>query len=66
IIRANNGVEYYFYELTGDKEEALHFSDFEGKLKIGPPAEEPRIRLGMKVEPEADGEKTLGKIKLLG
>ncbi|MEW5938773.1 MAG: ThiF family adenylyltransferase [Chloroflexota bacterium] len=28
ILRANNGVEYKFYELTGDLHEALHFSHF--------------------------------------
>ena len=33
IIRANNGIEYYFYELTGDREELLHFCDFEGSLE---------------------------------
>ncbi len=29
IVRANNGVEYRFYELTGDLPEALHFKHFE-------------------------------------
>lgn len=29
ILRAQNGVEYRFYELTGDLPEALHFSHFE-------------------------------------
>ena len=29
ILRAQNGVEYRFYELTGDLSEALHFSHFE-------------------------------------
>jgi hypothetical protein len=38
IIRAQNGLEYRFYELTGDLPEALHFRHFERnepeKLKI--------------------------------
>src|SRR5512143_2563287 len=29
ILRAQNGVEYRFYELTGDLAEALHFGHFE-------------------------------------
>ncbi len=45
IIRAQNGVDYRFYELTGDLPEALHFRHFEntGTLKIQPSAG--RIRL---------------------
>jgi adenylyltransferase/sulfurtransferase len=30
ILRAHNGLEYRFYELTGDLGEALHFHHFEG------------------------------------
>jgi hypothetical protein len=44
ILRAQNGVEYRFYELTGDLPEALHFRHFERNgsepLRIGE-----RIRL---------------------
>ena len=29
IVRAHNGVQYRFYELTGDLPEALHFHHFE-------------------------------------
>jgi adenylyltransferase/sulfurtransferase len=29
IVRAQNGLEYRFYELSGDLQEALHFSHFE-------------------------------------
>jgi hypothetical protein len=29
ILRVHNGVEYRFYELTGDLPDALHFRDFE-------------------------------------
>ncbi|MBN1303684.1 MAG: ThiF family adenylyltransferase [Anaerolineales bacterium] len=40
IIRAHNGLEYRFYELTGDLPEALHFNHFEkpeteAPLKVG-------------------------------
>jgi hypothetical protein len=34
IIRAHNGSEYRFYELTGDEDDALHFHDFEPKVKM--------------------------------
>ena len=33
ILRAHNGTEYRFYELTGDLQDALHFSHFE-KLRL--------------------------------
>ncbi len=35
ILRAQNGTEYRFYELTGDLPEALHFRHFEQTIKIG-------------------------------
>ena len=34
IIRAQNGLEYRFYELTGDLPEALHFRHFEQTIKL--------------------------------
>ncbi len=34
ILRANNGQEYRFYELTGDLAETLHFRHFESSLKV--------------------------------
>ncbi|MCC6501189.1 MAG: ThiF family adenylyltransferase [Anaerolineales bacterium] len=37
ILRAQNGLEYRFYELTGDLPEALHFRHFEQAVKIGAP-----------------------------
>ena len=33
IIRAHNGEEYRFYELTGDLPDALHFRHFE-RMKV--------------------------------
>ena len=44
IIRAHNGSEYRFYELTGDEDDALHFRDFESKVKVAE-KKEARIRL---------------------
>ncbi|MCJ7511920.1 MAG: ThiF family adenylyltransferase [Anaerolineales bacterium] len=51
VLRAHNGKEYRFYELTGDLPEALHFSDFEaGPPLAGEPEASQRIRLGEQVE----------------
>ncbi|MHC1784594.1 MAG: ThiF family adenylyltransferase [Anaerolineaceae bacterium] len=52
ILRANNGSEYRFYELTGDLPEALHFSHFEKtELDVlNPP--ETKIRLGKEIPAE--------------
>jgi adenylyltransferase/sulfurtransferase len=47
IVRANNGAEYKFYELTGDLPTALHFSDF--TEAVAPDQSSPldgRVRLG--------------------
>ena len=60
ILRAHNGREYRFYELTGDLPEALHFRHFEsGDLAAHPGGEassstpsEPRVRLGGEVDPQ--------------
>ncbi len=48
ILRATNGSEFRFYELTGDLEQALHFSDFSEAVPTVPPA--PRVQLGASVE----------------
>jgi adenylyltransferase/sulfurtransferase len=45
VLRAHNGFEYRFYELTGDLAEALHFGHFEGGRHSGAR----RIRLGTEV-----------------
>ena len=34
IIRAHNGVEYRFYELSADLEDTLHFRHFESSVKV--------------------------------
>ena len=37
IVRAHNGIEYRFYELTGDLPEALHFRHFEqARIALSP------------------------------
>jgi hypothetical protein len=47
ILRAHNGREYRFYELTGDLPEALHFRHFEpGDVSTPETTNEGRIRLG--------------------
>jgi molybdopterin/thiamine biosynthesis adenylyltransferase/DNA-binding transcriptional regulator YhcF (GntR family) len=49
ILRAQNGVEYRFYELTGDLPEALHFRHFERNESPTLPIGE-RIRLKPEVQ----------------
>lgn len=50
IIRAHNGEEYRFYELSGDLEEALHFRHFDSTVKLDTKSHTPRIRLKDKVK----------------
>lgn len=45
ILRAHNGYEYRFYELTGDTSEALHFRHFEQSEQQAPLKIGGRIRL---------------------
>jgi molybdopterin/thiamine biosynthesis adenylyltransferase/DNA-binding transcriptional regulator YhcF (GntR family) len=49
IVRATNGIDYRFYELTGDLENALHFNHF-NKPENGFLSPNLRIRLGDEVE----------------
>jgi molybdopterin/thiamine biosynthesis adenylyltransferase/DNA-binding transcriptional regulator YhcF (GntR family) len=66
IIRAHNGIEYRFYELTADLQEALHFSHFEKidqekPIKIGP-----RIRLKEEVKlADAPSNTARGRVRIL-
>lgn len=48
IVRATNGGEYRFYELTGDLDAALHFRHFSEAVHTPTPA--PRVQLGEEVE----------------
>lgn len=56
ILRAHNGREYRFYELTGDLQDALHFHHFEIP-EAAPPRRHPKVHLGPEVPvPEAEGD----------
>ncbi len=55
IVKAHNGVQYRFYELTGDLPDTLHFRDFEkSRITLGPAspaaAPAPRKRVHLKDE----------------
>jgi molybdopterin/thiamine biosynthesis adenylyltransferase/DNA-binding transcriptional regulator YhcF (GntR family) len=45
IVRAHNGVQYRFYELTGDLPEALHFRHFEQTHITVSPSASGRVRI---------------------
>jgi len=66
ILRAHNGIEYRFYELTGDLQEALHFHHFEKikpekPLKIGS-----RIRLKEEVRlADAPSNTARGRVRIM-
>ena len=60
-MRAHNGVQYRFYELTGDLPEALHFRHFEQThIKVSPQSQN-RVRI--KEEVKAWDNKNVVKIK---
>jgi adenylyltransferase/sulfurtransferase len=66
ILRAHNGQEYRFYELTGDLPDSLHFRHYEGPGAMFEPESRPRIRLGPETaSDESDEEKPAGRIRLL-
>ena len=68
ILRAHNGREYRFYELSGDVPEALHFRHFEPDEASAPPPplSGPRIRLGGEVEMDAAPGPARGRVVLQG
>jgi hypothetical protein len=45
IIRAHNGEEYRFYELSGDLDDALHFKHFDSSVKVNVKSAAPRIHI---------------------
>lgn len=49
IIRAHNGVEYRFYELSADLPDTLHFRDYESTIKIED-KKQSRIRIKDKIQ----------------
>jgi adenylyltransferase/sulfurtransferase len=69
IVKAQNGVQYRFYELTGDLADALHFRHFES-TRIGPSArksEERRVRLKGDVKlKEPAARISAGRVRLRG
>jgi adenylyltransferase/sulfurtransferase len=63
ILRAHNGQEYRFYELTGDLREALHFRDFQQTGQ--PEAGRGRIRLKEDLHARLDEDSPVrGRVKL--
>lgn len=62
IIRAHNGQEYRFYEMTGDLAEALHFRDFESTVKLTD-KKSARIRLKEKVQLKDGKEPAVLKLR---
>jgi adenylyltransferase/sulfurtransferase len=69
IVRAHNGVQYRFYELTGDLQDALHFRHFERSgVKLSPAANNHgHIRLKSEVKLKGTAVKTTrGRVRLRG
>jgi hypothetical protein len=63
ILRAHNGQEYRFYELTADLAEALHFHDFQQTEQLKPA----HGRIHLKDDLHANPDKNIqerGRIKL--
>jgi hypothetical protein len=54
ILRAHNGLEYRFYELTGDLPEALHFHDFEQTEPLQPVRGRIRLKADSHANPNTD------------
>jgi hypothetical protein len=65
ILRAHNGREYRFYEMTGDLGETLHFSHYQNTQPAAAPVVR-RVRLGPAQPPvaEATRGRTAGRIVL--
>jgi hypothetical protein len=63
ILRANNGEEYRFYELTGDLAETLHFSHFADTSGAIPIRKRIKIKGSVKIKDPKDNP-AAGKIKL--
>jgi adenylyltransferase/sulfurtransferase len=64
ILRAHNGNEYRFYELTGDLPEAYHFHDFEQTKQ--PQGTRGRIRIKNEIQAKPEIETTpRRRVKLL-
>jgi molybdopterin/thiamine biosynthesis adenylyltransferase len=65
VLRAHNGLDYRFYELTGDLPEALHFRHFEQAVKPRPADAPPRIQLTGEVDiKDAPANPARGRVRL--
>jgi hypothetical protein len=62
IIRVRNGVEYRFYELSGDLPEALHFRDYESTIKVEDKTQT-RIRINDKIQVKVVKEAPVLKVR---
>jgi hypothetical protein len=61
IVRAHNGIQYRFYELTGDLPEALHFHHFEQtRITVNPQSQN---HVKIKEEVENPSAKNVVRIK---
>jgi hypothetical protein len=56
VLRATNGAEFRFYELTGDLPTALHFNDFTEIIEE--PSAVGRVQIGERLPPENDEAET--------
>ena len=67
ILRAHNGVDYRFYELTGDLPDALHFRHFEQMQKNSSESLHGRVRIKGEVKiKDLPSNKARGRVKLRG
>jgi molybdopterin/thiamine biosynthesis adenylyltransferase/DNA-binding transcriptional regulator YhcF (GntR family) len=65
ILRAHNGVEYRFYELTGDLQETLHFHHFEQTASAGGTGARGRVRIKGEVKlKDTPANRARGRVKL--
>ena len=55
IVKAHNGVQYRFYELTGDLQDSLHFHHFEQARITLAPAPQTQSRVRIKAEIKLKG-----------
>ncbi len=62
VVRATNGVEFRFYELTGDLRSALHFNDFSEAMPV---REGGRVQLGDSVDVSAHENQNGKRVHLI-
>lgn len=63
VVRATNGVEFRFYELTGDLPSALHFNDFSEAVPVR--SEGGRVQLGEAVDLARDENQNGKRVHLI-